>query len=271
MNDPIIFWYKMGIIYKITYKLDLKGYIGQTARTLQERWDEHKSSALHYAKHLADPEKYSWKGTSTYLYRAMVAHGIENFTIETVADDLADDELDFYEINLIEEYNTLAPHGYNLTTGGGHFHHCELTKQVIREKVRNTMVNNIDQFRTSEKTKGMPPYCSYKIDGNYEAYYVNNHPLCESNVVFSKYEHGTIDKAKEECVKFVNDLNASGKKYIAPGPTGLGKCIRKVANGYQVRKTVKGKPVEQSFTGGTDDENKQAAIAFREQLITQNK
>lgn len=56
-------------IYKITNNLNNKIYIGQTSRTIAERFLEHINAAN--------------KGTlNTHLCRAMRKYGVENFKVE---------------------------------------------------------------------------------------------------------------------------------------------------------------------------------------------
>ena len=254
----------MGFIYLITNKLDNKQYVGQTTKTVQERFTEHADGAAHYKRVIDNPNKYSYKGTCTYLYRAINAHEIDNFTVEMLC-ECDNEELDECEECFIKDYNTLAPCGYNLTTGGGHFKHCDETKKLISTKVKKTMLSDIDRFRSSDKTIGLPPYIAYKNDGSYECYYTNNHPLCPKNRSFSVSAYGTIEIAKAECIKFVNELNASGNTYTSQGPNGACmKGLRPLKNGYQVRKVIKGKVVEKSFNEKefTKEQNEQRAIDY---------
>lgn len=92
-----------GVIYKITNIVNNKIYIGQTIQTLQKRFKRHIRSMK--------KEKYP-------LYNSMNIYGIENFKIETICECLVVD-LDRMEIFYIQELSTLAPFGYNLTSGGG--------------------------------------------------------------------------------------------------------------------------------------------------------
>ena len=257
----------MGFIYLITNIIDNKQYVGQTTSTIEARFIQHKYSAVHYQKHIDNPELYAYKGTCTYLYRAMNHHGHDNFNI-TMLIECSDDSLDEQEIKFISDINTLAPNGYNLTTGGGHFQHCDETKQLIREKVRDVILNNIDNFRSSDKTMGLPPYIAYKIDGNYEAYYVNNHPLCERKY-FSSSKYGTITAAKEACAAFVKNLNESGEKYNVTGPGDSPiKGLRTRKYGYQVRKGINGKIYEKSFNDPklSREQNLQNALIYIQKL-----
>jgi group I intron endonuclease len=82
--------------------LNGKQYVGQTSRTLEQRWREHCSS----------------NSQCTYLHNAIVKYGKENFKVEQIDIALDQEELDYKENQYIKSYNTLAPNGYNLDTGG---------------------------------------------------------------------------------------------------------------------------------------------------------
>lgn len=256
----------MGYIYLLTCKVNAKKYVGQTSRSPDERFNEHKDSAAHYARYLANPEKYVWKGSCTYLYRSMIKHGCENFTMEVLA-EVDDSELDALEIKFIAEIGTLAPGGYNLTTGGGHYRHCDRTKQMLSEKVKAAMLADIDKFRTSPNTIGMPAYIAYKDIGSYKAYYINNHPRCQRKY-FSEVTHGSIEAAKNACIEYVHELEALSEERAMQLVEKPMKGIRKVANGYRARKIINGVSYEKSFTNKTksDDENLQSAKDYIKNL-----
>ena len=58
----------MGYIYKITNTINNKIYIGQTSKTIEERFKAHISKAKQHI--------------NRYLYDAMNHYGYENFIIE---------------------------------------------------------------------------------------------------------------------------------------------------------------------------------------------
>ena len=91
----------MGFLYKLTYKVSRKAYIGQTSRPILERLAEHQ---------LASSGCRAISG-------AIKKHGWENFDKEWY--EVPDDELNFYEEMLVALLGTLAPGGYNLKEGGG--------------------------------------------------------------------------------------------------------------------------------------------------------
>lgn len=92
------------IIYKATNILNNLSYIGLTTRTLSERKYEH-------LRHV-DNE-------NTYFHKALKKYGADNFRWEVV-DNSADSKEELAELEkyYIIKFNTLAPNGYNITTGG---------------------------------------------------------------------------------------------------------------------------------------------------------
>ena len=78
----------VGEIYKIINVTNNSLYIGQTKRN-----------------------------SCKYLNNALLKYGIENFKCELLI-TCPIDELDHLEVKFINEFNTKAPNGYNLTNGG---------------------------------------------------------------------------------------------------------------------------------------------------------
>lgn len=95
----------MGYIYKITNKINGKIYIGQTKKTIEERFQEHlKKAKIH---------------TNRYLYDAMNKYGYENFIVSQI-EECANSKLDEREIYWIAFYQSNnKQYGYNMTIGGG--------------------------------------------------------------------------------------------------------------------------------------------------------
>ena len=104
------------IIYKITNNLIGKSYIGQTIRTLQQRWSQHVADKQEFCK---------------LLSRAIKKYGKENFSIKVLAHCDSIKEMNHREPYYIKLFNTLHPSGYNLATGGKNFLHSECSKQLM--------------------------------------------------------------------------------------------------------------------------------------------
>ena len=104
------------IIYKITNKINGKVYIGQTVRSLRDRWYGHCNAP-----------------TNTAIHHAIVKYRKENFTIEQIDSAKTREELDQKEIYWIQFYDCLAPNGYNVTKGGVHYEITEKTREKHRQ------------------------------------------------------------------------------------------------------------------------------------------
>lgn len=93
-----------GVIYLITNTVNGKRYVGQTVRTLRERWQRH-----------------CWPSNSARMpvAAAIAKYGKERFTVEIIAKASSQEELNRLEIQYVQTLNTLSPAGYNLRAGEG--------------------------------------------------------------------------------------------------------------------------------------------------------
>jgi len=130
-----------GDIYLITNTLTNKKYVGQTLSHrlnhgkyrpfgFQKRFDDHKSQAR------TDSTKTS------YLINSVRKDGEEHFKIQLIVRCKAED-MDNVETFYIYKYNTLYPHGYNLTTGG---------KSTLFQRVKHTEDGFVYNFESRRRT-----------------------------------------------------------------------------------------------------------------------
>ena len=111
------------LIYKITNNINNKCYIGQTIKTPEERWKEHKQHA--FGTHANDVNKS--------LYKAMRKYGIENFSFEVLQNNIETyEQLDKAEIYWIDFYNSFVK-GYNETFGGQQYHKILPNEEIIQD------------------------------------------------------------------------------------------------------------------------------------------
>lgn len=89
-----------GVIYLITNKLDGMKYVGQTTRTIDERFKEHK------------------RHKKFFIGNAINKDGAKNFTIEVIEECETQEQLSEREKYWIAYFDCIAPKGYNLTDGG---------------------------------------------------------------------------------------------------------------------------------------------------------
>jgi group I intron endonuclease len=184
----------MGFIY-IIHGPNEKKYIGQTKNSVEKRYKIHCRHAL--------------KQTSrcTYLHRAMIKYGIENFKCEVVEEN-DDDLLDELEIFYIDFFNTLFPNGYNLQTGGS------------SPKMHKETRERISKFY---KTNDLPMYINIRKYSNYIRYRVQNHPMG-----IDKTFH-TLEEAKQH-VEYLDTLT----KPLQNTKFTDVKYIQKYGSGYCV-------------------------------------
>lgn len=114
----------MHYLYRITNITNNKVYIGQS-NDPEYRWKQHK-----YDSQRTKPIQY--------IHRAIAKYSIKFFTFEVIAGCKTQDDADFVEDQLIEQYNSRnKDKGYNLKAGGSHGAHSEETKQKQREATIN--------------------------------------------------------------------------------------------------------------------------------------
>lgn len=103
----------VGILYILTSPSN-KQYVGiTTKRRFEKRMSAHRST----------------RSSCRYLRNAIQKHGWESFKVEKK--EVPVHKLNKLEKETIKRLNTLAPNGYNLTTGGERCVRSELTKKIL--------------------------------------------------------------------------------------------------------------------------------------------
>ena len=114
-----------GYIYKIVNDVNDKIYIGQTIRTIEERWKAHIS-------------KSKTSICDTYFHQAIYKYGYKKFhivLIEKIFGNTKDElleRLNNKEIYYIGKYNSLRPFGYNTSEGGNNLPNTFAEKYVYQ-------------------------------------------------------------------------------------------------------------------------------------------
>ena len=93
----------MGYVYKITNTINNKSYIG---------------ISIHEPEKRRIKEHLSGRGNRV-IANAIKKYGKDAFTYEILEENVFDEFLPDLEVAYIANYNTVAPHGYNLDSGGG--------------------------------------------------------------------------------------------------------------------------------------------------------
>lgn len=143
------------IAYKITNVITGMVYIGITSKSVEARWRAHQQWA---------------KCNKPYaLHMAIRNFGALNFNIEHIASAKTHSDLLELEKQLIAQYDSLYPKGYNKTVGGqgslGYKHTAETRKKISekvkasgpraipREAIERARIARIGQKRTAEQKK----------------------------------------------------------------------------------------------------------------------
>jgi group I intron endonuclease len=125
----------MGYIYLITNTVNGKQYVGQTQREdIHMRWKQHKCCDS--------------KSIGTYIARAYKKYGIEKFKFQIIC-ICFDEACNDFEIEYIKKFNTLAPNGYNLESGGGNSKHHPDTKKKISEASKGRKASDATRAKIS--------------------------------------------------------------------------------------------------------------------------
>lgn len=107
----------MGAIYCITNIVSGKRYIGQTIHSIKTRWSYHLRATRNNSR--------------CNLHCAIRKYGAAAFKIEQIAFAETLKDLNEKETYYIAKLGTLAPNGYNLTTGGEGYRVSNETRQKL--------------------------------------------------------------------------------------------------------------------------------------------
>lgn len=216
----------MGFIYKIVNQINGMNYVGQTTKGLEERWRQHKKIG----------------SNCRYLKSAFKKYGINNFKFTMIC-ICFDEDLNHYERQYIEKFNSIAPHGYNLREGGNAGKHHEETKK----KISNTLKGRTDIVRTkpqlgkplSEETKKK---ISDSLKGrtdlirNFPSWLGKTHTEQSKNIMSEKHKIKiTQYDLDNNFIQYFNSICEAGNKTNIDR-TVIGKCckgIRKTAGGFK--------------------------------------
>lgn len=242
--------YAPGLMYKLTSP-NGKSYIGQTVQSFKKRMCGHKNASK-------DPTKPGCR----LLNAAIRAHGWDNFTKEILVLCPAH-QLDDYETKFILIYDTLAPNGYNLNTGGSlNKKHSENTKAKM---VESALVRDSSDYRRSEATKNLPKHIVKFHERGMDGYIVQHPTLGKKKFMTVKK---TMEEKLQEAIAYLNGL-LSGEIIHVKRVKTLPKGIQKQPGGYRLVYTNKeGIIIKKTFTRTTvsDEDNLWEAIHALEWL-----
>lgn len=207
-----------GFIYKITNDFNEKVYIGQTSRTILERWKEHCTNCM-------NDNNLEYKNK---FHRSLRKHGIEHFHIEVLVKITAKtvsqlrDSLNWTEIYYIQKFDSYK-NGYNSTLGGdinpmwgikgiNHPSSIKINQYDINGNFIKTWNSIADISRTFNKdASNLSKVCNPKFNNKITQFgyiwrYYSDYPEC-TNIIISDEEvyfmHYSKKKTQFESKKVV--------------------------------------------------------------------
>lgn len=127
-------------IYKISNDINNKIYVGQTKKTIQQRFDRHCAEAR-------------WKNTKNMpIVLAISKYGSHHFRIdilEECPDESPQDYIDSREVHWSQILNTLSPNGYNLRVGNA----SGLLSEETRKKISKAHLGKKASPETIERLR----------------------------------------------------------------------------------------------------------------------
>jgi group I intron endonuclease len=141
-----------GRVYLVTNNVTGKKYVGQTVKSLDERWRGHVAFAKAGRR-------------MTFLAKSIAHHGPESFSIRLLCEVHSREELDKQEIRMIRQLGTLAPAGYNLTEGGlgsGGYYPSDETLAKRSVALKGRVFSDEHRASLSKALSGVPMHDSVK-------------------------------------------------------------------------------------------------------------
>lgn len=222
-----------GLIYLITCTVLGKLYVGQTTRTLEVRW----------GNHLKESRRES---PSIIVDLAIKKYGPENFTHQELESCQDQESLNSAEKKWISYYNSLAPNGYNLTTGGDGGY--KFTPEVVTKMSSRAK----KQFASSESRQKM----ASRLKKTYE-----DHPEMRA------------EASERTSLRFLNPDNRKRqsdtlKKFFAEHPGENSKRLKAFNSEHPEAKLENSKRIQKFFA--EHPEAKQRISEAKKQLHIQN-
>jgi len=125
------------LIYCVNNNITGQNYIGQTTKTLTERFEEHCLNGFK-------------------LYKSILQYGRDNFSIFQIDSASSKQELNIKEKYWIKKYeSTDDTMGLNIQKGSSRLYstHSDKVKQTIKEKTKQGMFNLSDERKETRKNK----------------------------------------------------------------------------------------------------------------------
>ncbi len=207
------------VVYKITNTITKKIYVGQTTKTIEERWKKHLKSIF-------------YDNLQTNLAKAVRHYGKNNFKIEILEKCKTKKELLEKEQFWIKKLNAIDK-GYNMTPGGEgnntYIAKTEKDMKKIKSKLSNSKLGDLNPMAKEIKAKNIETYEILYFTSLSEAqvfFNMNNHKFISDRInkkikqpfrnkwlfahknedFIEDYKNGGKGNKKRICIKIINTL-----------------------------------------------------------------
>lgn len=217
-----------GYIYELFNKFTLKSYVGQTQRTIEERFKKHKTASKNIKK-------------SIYLYSDVINYGWSAFSLRCIekieCNSLSElkKKLNEREIFHISNLNSLFPNGYNISKGGwklpNTFDSCKVYKFNLQGELLTSYESMADAaFNNNVSQADISNCCNGKKVATVGGYYWSKSPILIKN------SNIKVQKRKVLMFDLNNNFIRSFNSTVEAALTVFGKYSRyrnisKCANG----------------------------------------
>ena len=222
-----------GYIYIIKNTINNKVYVGQTSRTIEDRWKQHKQAA------------FRGDNQGIILYNAIRKYGVENFYISQL-EEVELEKLNEREIYWIQYYNCQTPNGYNVRKGGDdpgrkEVYKIDLVTNKVLECYGSAMTaaesNKIDlslltKVCRQEEGKNSCNGFKWCYAENYIDFLKNNN---SKNTNIKNFQIYQIDPKTNEILKIWNSVKEASE-ILNIDSTGISHCLSgryKTSHGYK--------------------------------------
>jgi group I intron endonuclease len=213
-----------GVIYRHTYKVDGRSYIGQSLISEKERTKSHKKSK-----------------DGTHFHRAIRKYGWHNFTTEILHENIDPLFLDDWEIYYIAQYGTFGKNGFNMTAGGGGikgYKHTENHKSHLSTRMAGENNPFYGRKHSEESLNRISASRSGEKNPNFGTKFTEEHKRKIGEAHLKRVEQWSADGLTY--IKTFDSISDAGNA-IGKSASGISQCLayrQKTSGGFTWKLTT---------------------------------
>lgn len=198
-----------GVIYRHTYKVDGRSYIGQSILSEKERTAAHKRSR-----------------DATHFHRATRKYGWENFTTEILHENIDPLFLDDWEMYYIAQCDTFGKNGFNMTAGGGGikgYRHTETHKRHLSTRMAGENNPFFGRTHSEESLNRMSISHSGEKNPHFGIKFTAEHKRKIGQARLKPVEQWSADG--KTYISTFESINDAGN-FVGKSSSGISQCLR---------------------------------------------